>query len=148
MHHFGLAWDPSSSCCIIIAIIHLNSASHSWLHTKHCTLNWSILSLSLDCIGINRHVLQSTSSKIIQIINSEQEYFKHHFVNPLYYPYLLSMSFVINVTDIYHHHVVILALGELDHLFLSYLVKLIYVQSLHALVYSSRHALIINLNLL
>jgi hypothetical protein len=58
------------------------------------------------------------------------------------------MNFVMNVTDICRPHVVILALGELDHLFLSYLVKLIYVQSLHALVYSSRHALVINLNLL
>jgi hypothetical protein len=52
----------------------------------------------------------------------------------LYYPYLLTISFVMNVTDIYHPHVVILALWEFDHLFLSYLVKLICVQSLHDLV--------------
>jgi hypothetical protein len=43
------------------------------------------------------------------------------------------MSFVMNVTDIYRRHVVILALGELDHLSLSSLVKLIHVQSIHAL---------------
>jgi hypothetical protein len=63
MHHFDRAWNPPSSCCTIIAIIHLNRISCSWLYIKHCTLSWSILSLSLDCIGINRHVLQSTSSK-------------------------------------------------------------------------------------
>jgi hypothetical protein len=56
MHHFDRAWNSPSSCCTIIANIHLNSASHSWLYIKHCTLSWSILSLSLDCIGINRHV--------------------------------------------------------------------------------------------
>jgi hypothetical protein len=134
MHHLDRAWDPSSSCCTIIAIIHYNGASCSWLYIEHCTLNWSILSLSLDCIGLNRHVLQSTTSKIIQVINSEQEYVKHHFVNPLYYPYLLTISFVINVIDIYRFHDVILALWEFDHLFLSYLVKLICVQSLHDLV--------------
>jgi hypothetical protein len=37
------------------------------------------------------------------------------------------MSFVMNVTDIYHPHVVILALWGLDHLAFSYLVKLIHV---------------------
>jgi hypothetical protein len=55
-------------------------------------------------------------------------------INLLCYSHLLSMSFVMNVTDIYHRHVVILALGKLDHLFLSFLSKLICVQSLHALV--------------
>jgi hypothetical protein len=54
--------------------------------------------------------------------------------NLLCCPHLLSMSFVMNVADIYHRHVMILALRELDHLFLSYLIKLIYVLSLHALV--------------
>jgi hypothetical protein len=39
-----------------------------------------------------------------------------------------------NVADIYHPYVVILALWELDHLSLSSLVILIYVQSIHALV--------------
>jgi hypothetical protein len=39
-----------------------------------------------------------------------------------------------NVADIYRRHVVILALGELDHLPLSSLVKLNHVQSIHALV--------------
>jgi hypothetical protein len=53
---------------------------------------------------INRHVLQSTSSKIIQVINSEQEYFKQHFVNPLYYPHLRIISSVMNVIDIYRFH--------------------------------------------
>jgi hypothetical protein len=41
----------------------------------------------------------------MQVTNSEQEYFKHHFVNPLYYPYLLSMSFAMNVIDIYRPYV-------------------------------------------
>jgi hypothetical protein len=50
------------------------------------------------------------------------------------------MSFVMNVADIYYRYVMVLALRGLDHLLLSYLVKLIYVQSLHALI--------INLNLL
>jgi hypothetical protein len=39
-----------------------------------------------------------------------------------------------NVADIYHRHVMILALRELDHLFLSYLVILIHVQSISALI--------------
>jgi hypothetical protein len=42
------------------------------------------------------------------------------------------MSFVINVADIYHH-VMILALRELNHLVLSYLTKLIYVLVILAL---------------
>jgi hypothetical protein len=53
---------------------------------------------------INRHVLQSTSFKIIQVINSEQEYFKQHFVNLLYYPHLRIISSVMNVIDIYRFH--------------------------------------------
>jgi len=63
MHHFTRAWNTPSLCCTIIAIIHLNSASWSWLYIEHCTLSWSILSLSLDCIGINGHVLQLASCK-------------------------------------------------------------------------------------
>jgi hypothetical protein len=59
--------------------------------------------------------------------------FQISLINLLCYPHLLSLSFVINVADIYRPHVVILALWEFDHLFLSYLVKLIYVQSLHDL---------------
>jgi hypothetical protein len=39
-----------------------------------------------------------------------------------------------NVADIYRRHVVILALGELDHLSFSSLAILIHVQSIHALV--------------
>jgi hypothetical protein len=39
-----------------------------------------------------------------------------------------------NVADIYHPHVMISALRELDHLFLSSFVKLIHVQSIHVLV--------------
>jgi hypothetical protein len=45
---------------------------------------------------------------------------------------LLSISFVMNVIDIYHPYVVILALRELYYLSLSFLVKLIHVQSIHA----------------
>jgi hypothetical protein len=57
--------------------------------------------------------------------------FQTSLINLSYYPHLLSMSFVMNVADIYHRHVVILALGKLDHLFLSFLVKLIHVPSIH-----------------
>jgi hypothetical protein len=59
-------------------------------------------------------------------------------INLLYYPHLLSMSFVMNVADIYHRHVMILALRELDHLFFSYLVILIHVQFIYALVILQR----------
>jgi hypothetical protein len=43
------------------------------------------------------------------------------------------MSFVMNVADIYHHHVMILALREFNHLVLSDLAKLIYVLVILAL---------------
>jgi hypothetical protein len=60
--------------------------------------------------------------------------FQISLISLLCYSYLLFMSFVMNVADIYHPYVVILALWEFDHLFLSYLIKLICVQSPHALV--------------
>jgi hypothetical protein len=60
--------------------------------------------------------------------------FQTSLINLSYYPHLLSISFMMNVADIYHPHVVILALGELDHLSLSSPIKLIHVQSIHALV--------------
>jgi hypothetical protein len=60
--------------------------------------------------------------------------FQTSLINLLCYPHLLSMSFVMNVADIYRPHVVILTLWEFDHLLLSYPVKHICVQSLHALV--------------
>jgi hypothetical protein len=59
--------------------------------------------------------------------------FQTSLINLLYYPHLLSISFVMNVADICRRRVVILALGELDHLSLSFLVKLIHIQSIHAL---------------
>jgi hypothetical protein len=77
--------------------------------------------------------------------------FRTLFINLLFYPHLLSMSFVMSVANTYHSHVMILALRELDHLFLSYLVILIHVQSIYVSSYSSRHtptAFIINLKLL
>jgi hypothetical protein len=55
-------------------------------------------------------------------------------INLLWYLYLLSISFVMNVADIYRPHIVILALWGFDHLFLFYLVKLIYVQSLQKVI--------------
>jgi hypothetical protein len=133
MHHFGRAWNPPFSCCIIIAIIHLNSTSRSWLYIEHCTLSWSILSLFLDCIGINRHVLQSTSSKSLDN-KLWAGMFQTSLINPSYYPHLLSINFVMNVADIYRPHVVISTLWELDHLSLCSLVILIHVQSIHAFV--------------
>jgi hypothetical protein len=51
--------------------------------------------------------------------------FQTSLINLLCYPHLLSMSFVMNVTDIYHPHVVILTLEELEHLSFSSLVILI-----------------------
>jgi hypothetical protein len=76
----------------------------------------------------NQHHLNHSGNKLWARM------FQTSLVNLLYYPHLLSMSFVMNVADIYHRHVMISALWEFDHLFLSYLVKLICVQSLHALV--------------
>jgi hypothetical protein len=112
---------------ILILHHHCNHASQQCImfmviHNGHCTLSWSILSLFLDCI--NRHVLQSTLSS-----HSNNELwagmFRTSFINLLCYLHLLSLSFVMNVTDIYRPYVVILALWELDHLFHSYLVILI-----------------------
>jgi hypothetical protein len=60
--------------------------------------------------------------------------FQTSLINLFCYTYLLSISFVMNVADIYHPHVVILALWGFDHLSLSYLVILIHVQSVYALV--------------
>jgi uncharacterized protein with PQ loop repeat len=60
--------------------------------------------------------------------------FQSSFIHLLYYPQLLSISCVKNVTDIYRPHVVISTLWELDFLSLSFLIKLIYVQSIHAFV--------------
>jgi hypothetical protein len=60
--------------------------------------------------------------------------FQTSLINLLCYPYLLFISFVMNVADIYHCHVLILALGKLDHFSLSSLVKIIHIQSIHALV--------------
>jgi hypothetical protein len=59
--------------------------------------------------------------------------FQTSLINLSYYPHLLSISCVMNVTDIYRPHVMISALRELDHLFLSSFVKLIHVQSIHVL---------------
>jgi hypothetical protein len=60
--------------------------------------------------------------------------FQTSLINLSYYPHLLSISFVMNVANIYRPHVVILALWELDHLSFSSLVILIHVQSIHALI--------------
>jgi hypothetical protein len=60
--------------------------------------------------------------------------FQTSLINLSYYPHLLSISFVMNVADIYRPHVVISTLWELDHLSLSSFVILIYVQSIHAFV--------------
>jgi hypothetical protein len=60
--------------------------------------------------------------------------FRTSLINLLYYPHLLSMSFVMSVANTYRSHVMILALWELDHLSLSSLVILIHVQSIHVLV--------------
>jgi hypothetical protein len=59
--------------------------------------------------------------------------FQTSLVHFLYYSHLLPISSVTNVADICHRRVVILVLGELDHLALSSLIKLIHVQSIHAL---------------
>jgi hypothetical protein len=59
--------------------------------------------------------------------------FQTSLINLLYYPHLLSISFVTNVANICRRRVVILAPGELDHFSLSSLIKLIHIQSIHAL---------------
>jgi hypothetical protein len=76
----------------------------------------------------NQHHLNHSSNKLWAGM------FQTSLINLSYYPHLLSISFVMNVADIYHPHVVILALWELDHLSFSSLVKLIHVQSIYALV--------------
>jgi len=48
-----------------IAIIHLKTASLSSL-SSICPLSWNILSLFLDCIGINKYVLQLASSNSVR----------------------------------------------------------------------------------
>jgi hypothetical protein len=60
--------------------------------------------------------------------------FQTSLINLSYYPHLLSMSFVMNTADIYHRHVMILALRELNPLLLSSFVNLIRIRSIHALV--------------
>jgi hypothetical protein len=60
--------------------------------------------------------------------------FQTSLINLSYYSHWLFISFVMNVANIYRPQVVILALWELDHLSLFYLVKLIHVQSIHVLV--------------
>jgi hypothetical protein len=101
-----------SQQCIMFMVIY--RALHS---------EWSILSLLLDCIDINRHVLQSTSSKY-----SDNKFWAGMFQTSLidlsYYSHLLSISFMMNVADICRPPVVIVALWELDHLSFSYLVIL------------------------
>jgi hypothetical protein len=57
--------------------------------------------------------------------------FQTSLINLSCYPHLLSISFMMNVADIYQPHVMISALRELDHLFLSSFIKLIHVQSIH-----------------
>jgi hypothetical protein len=76
----------------------------------------------------NQHHLNYSDNKLWA------EMFRTSFINLLCYLHLLSISFVMNVADIYHPHVVISILWELDHLSFFSLVKLIYVQSLHVLV--------------
>jgi hypothetical protein len=60
--------------------------------------------------------------------------FQTSLINLSCYSHLLSISCVMNVADIYRPNVVISTLWELDHLSLSSLIKLIHVQSIHALV--------------
>jgi hypothetical protein len=76
----------------------------------------------------NQHHLNYSDNKLWA------EMFRTSFINLLCYLHLLSISFVMNVADIYHPHVVMSILWELDHLSLFSLVKLIYIQSLHTLV--------------
>jgi hypothetical protein len=137
MHHFSRAWNPPFSCCTIIAIIHLNSASWSWLYIDHCTLNWSILSWFLDCIitnsliaslFCNQHHPNYLDNKLWAGMS------RTSLINLSYYFRLLSISFVMNVADIIILMIVISILWELDRLSLSSLVKLIHIQSIHAFV--------------
>ena len=49
MHHFICAWNIPSLYCTSIAIMHLKSASLSWLSSM-CTMSWNLLSLSLGVV--------------------------------------------------------------------------------------------------
>jgi hypothetical protein len=122
MHHFGHAWNPPSSCCIIIANIH---STVYYIHDYIPSIAFWVgafchyFLIALVQIGMfyNQHHPNYSGNKLWARM------FQTSLINLSNYPHLLSMSFVM-----------ILALWEFDHLFLSYLVKLIYVQSLHALV--------------
>jgi hypothetical protein len=103
MHHFGRAWNPSSSCCTIIVIIHLSSASCSWLYIEHCTRSRAfchyplIASVWIDMFYNQSHPNHSGNKLWARM-------FQTSFIKLSCYPHLLSMSFVMNVTDIYHPH--------------------------------------------
>jgi hypothetical protein len=94
MHHFGRAWDPLSSCCIIIAIIHLNRASHSWLYIyiEHCTLSRAfyhyplIASASMSMFCNQYHVNHSGNKLWARM-------FQTSLISLFCYPYLLSIKF-------------------------------------------------------
>ena len=114
MHHvictiLFCTWNISSWHYTGIAIIRFMNVSLSWL-SSICTLSWSILSLSLDCIVINKHVFSTSILQLILIVNPEQGCSKNSsLTNPPYYPYVLSMSFVMNLTDNCFPHVLLSA---------------------------------------
>jgi hypothetical protein len=97
------------------------------------------------CMFCNQHHPNHSNNKLWARM------FQTSLINLSYYPHLLSISFVMNVTDIYHSYVVILALRELDHLsFLFLSNSSMYNLSMLSL-YSSCHtptAFTININLL
>jgi hypothetical protein len=105
MHHLSRAWDPSSSCCTIIAIIHLKQCI-TFMDRAFCHYSL-IASIGMFC---NQHYQSHSDNELWAGM------FRTSFINLLCYFNLLSISFVMNVADIYHPHVVILILWELDHL--------------------------------
>ena len=101
MRHFICTWNTPSSCCTIIAIVHLNSASLSWLYIEHLH---SELEHFVIISWLHQHkwaCFATSIVQIIQIINPEQGCSRRSFSTNLpCYPHLLSLSLVMNLTDI------------------------------------------------
>jgi hypothetical protein len=125
MHHLNRAWNPSSSYCILIP----NSASHSWVYISNITL-WIgafyhyplIASVSIGMF-YNQHPLNYLSNKLWAKI-----------LQTSFCQTLIPSLFVIHE---FRPHVqsLILSNSPMYNLFILSL-------------YSSRHALVINFNLL
>ena len=98
MHHvmciISFAWNIPSLYCTSIAIIHLKSASLSWLSSM-CTMSWNILSLFLSIVALYGHKQACFTISImqqIQIVNPEQGCSKTSFLNRSFMLYSLAID--------------------------------------------------------